>query len=311
MSEETRKYCCGCSLVVLFITSVILFAVSFDTLNPHQVGIKYNNNLKTIDKDRVYNNGRYFLGLGLSFIEFPVSAELIEFRGSGALRMWTKEGQLVVVDLSLMYRLQRQHVHKIYFMFLTDYHSRLEQIAIRVSKKVSIQYTAEDFFQRRNLVGAHIRSELRRRLSDFYVTLELFNLRKIDIPTKFENKVIEKQITEQIKQTRIFERITATKRANITILQEVANATVGLKIAKAEAQRRKEVEKAKADAIRDLSYQESVSYSLVQRDLGISGESILQFRYSQLMEKLQEGDEERKLKYFIGLQQKMLTIDNF
>jgi hypothetical protein len=69
----------------LFIISIILFSVSFGTLSPvssgrvallcsharitqTEVGVRYNNNLVSI-QERVYNNGRYFLGLGIWFVK--------------------------------------------------------------------------------------------------------------------------------------------------------------------------------------------------------------------------------------------------
>ena len=75
-----------------------------------QAGIRYNNNLVSIEtvktpctalhcaafppdpvtlrttrhdtpQDSVYNNGRYFLGLGVWFISFPTNAQLVEYTG--------------------------------------------------------------------------------------------------------------------------------------------------------------------------------------------------------------------------------------
>jgi len=305
---NVEKWCCGVSMVPVFFTSVILFALSFDTLDPHQVGIRYNNNLKTLDENRVYNNGRYFIGVGLSFIEFPITAELIEFRYGGALRMWTNEGQLVLVDLSLMYRLERHNIIKLYKRYKEDYKSRYKQIIVRACKKVSIQYTAEDFFTKRNLVGTHMRSELRRRMKQEFATLEIFNLRKIDIPAKFEQKVVEKQIVQQGKQTRIYQKETAVKRAEITIRQQVALAVVHLKIENATAIRDQRIEKAKAEALLAVALQEAKSYNDVQTELDVPGNMILKYRFSQMMESLDVDGKSRNVQYFIGLKKKMLSM---
>jgi len=299
---------CAIIMLVLFIISIVLFAVSFDTLTPHQVGIKYNNVVKTIDEENIYNNGRYFLGLGLSFLEFPISAELIDFRGAQALRMWSQEGQLVKVDMSMMYRLERSNIIKLYKRYELDYAQRMKQIAIRVAKKVSIQYTAEEFFKTRNLISTHMQSELRRRFKLEFITLELFNLRAIDIPTKFENKVVEKQIWEQKYKTREFEKETAIRRAEITIIQQVTAAKVDRLIAEANALRTQKVELARAEALKKIAEQEARSYSLVQANLGIDGKGLLQYRYSQLMEKLQDPSLNRKLNFVIGLKNALLNI---
>jgi len=323
MAGET-KYCCAFALSFVFLLSVILFAVSFDTLSPHSFGIKYNNNLKSIDDKRVYSNGRYFLGLGLSFINFPLSASLIEFAKGAGLRMWTQEGQLVIVDMSLMYRLQREEVVNLYRRYKQDYHSRLEQITIRTVKKVSIQYTAEDFFRRRGTIGAHMRSELRIRLNQEFCTLEIFNLRRITIPEEFEAKVISKQIQEQIRQTRVYEKNTSLLRARKNIILGVTDANISLAINSARALQNEKIQIADARALRDVSSQEAASYDFVQSLIGISGSKILQYRYSKLMETLEQTNItqrnlenledsnviKRNLKYFIGLKQKMFNLQS-
>jgi len=211
----------------------------------------------------------------------------------------------------LMYRLERQNIVKLYSRYQTDYQTRLIQIAIRTSKKVSIQYTAEDFFKRRTLVGTHMRSELRRRLKKEFCTLELFNLRKIDIPSKFEQKVVQKQIWEQVKFTRKFESETAVKRTQKTIKQGIANATIKLKVTNATALQKQMIETTRAEANKNLTTQEALSYKEVQKMLGIDAAMILKYRYSQLMEKLSSsGNHDRSLKYFIGLKKKYLNLQN-
>jgi len=301
MSSDS-KTCVLCGFGTVFLLSVILFAVSFDTLEPHSVAIKYNNNLKVIDEKRVYNNGRYFLGLGLSFIEFPIVCQVIEFRGLTALRMWSLEGQLVTVDLSLMYRLERKDIVSLYKRYALDYHQRLIQICIRTAKKVSIQYTAEEFFQIRRVIGEHMRAEMRRRLATEYVSLELFNLREIAIPNTFEQKVIAKQIEQQKVKTKEFMKETAIRRAATTVLFGITDAQVSLLRANATAERNVRVEKAKSVALQQIAEQEAISYSDLQSALGLSALDLLKYRYAQLMAGLEDPAKARNLKYIIGLQ---------
>lgn len=301
MALEDGQKCAFYGCGVIFLLSVILFAVSFDTLEPHYVAIKYNNNLKVIDNNRIYNNGRYFLGLGLSFIDFPIDCQIIDFRGWKALRMWSLEGQLVTVDLSLMYRLDRQYILDIYKRYELDYHSRLLQIAIRTAKKVSIQYTAEEFFLIRGTIGEHMRAEMRRRLEEEKVTLELFNLREILIPSKFEAKVIEKQIWEQRKKTKEFMKETAIRRASLTVMQGTAEAEKSLLIENATAIRNAAIESAKAKALQGIIDQQTLSYAEMQNTLSLTGLSLLKYRYGQLMGKLEESAGGRRLSYVIGV----------
>lgn len=298
--EEGQK-CCYCFCGVIFLVSIILFAASFDTLDPHQVAIKYNNNLKRIDEKRIYNNGRYFLGLGLAFIEFPIECQLVQFRGRKSLRMWSLEGQLVTVELSLMYRLERAKVIHIYKRYEEDFKSRIVQIVIRTAKKVSIQYTATEFFIIRRTIGEHMRAEMRRRLAKEWVTLELFNLREIKIPLLFENKIISKQSWEQKRKTQGWMNQTAVKRADITVIQGKVQAEIVYLKTKARAERDQDIEKARADALEKITKQEAMSYNKMQTELGLPGTRILQFKYGQLMWKLEQAVSKRNLQFIIGV----------
>ena len=53
--------------------------MSFDVVEPIEWGLAYDNNIKKIDTDKVYNEGRYLIGLGRSFIIFPRTYQTIRY----------------------------------------------------------------------------------------------------------------------------------------------------------------------------------------------------------------------------------------
>lgn len=67
---------------VVFIISIILLSVSFDVVEPTEWGLAYDNNIKKIDTDKVYDEGRYLIGLGRSFIIFPRTYQTIRYGSS-------------------------------------------------------------------------------------------------------------------------------------------------------------------------------------------------------------------------------------
>ena len=66
---------CGvCVGAVVALVSIILFACSWATLSPTQLGLLHNTITGTVDTSRVYGAGRYFVWLGHSFVVVPGNA---------------------------------------------------------------------------------------------------------------------------------------------------------------------------------------------------------------------------------------------
>lgn len=288
--EEKRNVAGCCAFCIVLLTGIILFAVSFATLDPLHAGVKYNNNLKSIEMDRVYNNGRYFVGLGLSFKEYPTSLQVIELRGDSGedsrLRAWSIEGQLVEIDLSFYYKLQRDQLVNFYLRYGQDWKSQITRIAIRSIKQISIKYSTEEFFLKRQIIGDDMRETLRTRLAQEFVDLEVFSLRGINIPDDFEAKIVDKVVTTQNVKTEINLAATAQLRAQIEVIKGQGDADVGLTLALARAESIKTVETAKSDGRKALRQQEAASYNLLNAALGFNSSDLVQYRFAQLTDTL-------------------------
>ena len=94
----------GCGFIVMII-SVIMLAVSFSVITPHQYGIHYRNPTYSLDHS-VWENGRWFLGLGHSFFTYPKKYEYKEYSNSDEggsnnkpITCWTKNGQELIIEV--------------------------------------------------------------------------------------------------------------------------------------------------------------------------------------------------------------------
>jgi hypothetical protein len=47
---------------------------------------------------RVYTNGRYWIGVGQSFLKWPSSFQYVEFSGSSSIDAWSNDGQVTKSD---------------------------------------------------------------------------------------------------------------------------------------------------------------------------------------------------------------------
>lgn len=297
--------CVGITLGVMLLTGVILFAVSFDTLTPVEVGLKYNR-VAVVVEPEVYNNGRYFLGLGRKFIVFPQSLQLIEFKGATALRAWSKEGQLVTLDMSMDYRIIRDEVFPLWQRYGEDYHSRLVQAAVRAVKQISMRYEATEFFNKREKIGDEMEKALKTRFRDEFCNLMLFNLRKIDLPQDFEQKVVDKVVMEQTVQITVNQKEIALISANISVIRGEGDAEVDEILNTAYAQSNVTVQNALSENTRLLREAEARAYGEFIDRLGISGEDLLGFRWAQTQSELPSS--KPAYKYLVGLDSPVLQV---
>lgn len=74
------NYVCigGCSICLAIV--ILIFVLSgVDTIEPTEVGIKYNSLSKSVDYSYIYSGGWYWLGLTNSFFTFPATVVNVDF----------------------------------------------------------------------------------------------------------------------------------------------------------------------------------------------------------------------------------------
>lgn len=99
--------CCCCSIVLV---GIILIVISFSSLEPNEAGIRYNFNTLQIDTKNIYRNGRYFLGVGQSFIKYSIKVENMRFSSTansleGPMFARTKDGLRIELEVGFNYQL--------------------------------------------------------------------------------------------------------------------------------------------------------------------------------------------------------------
>ena len=123
---EDAAVCGGVCCVIVTIVSIFLLAFSFDIVTPLERGVLYDNIHKQISTVTT-GEGRHFVVLGRGFVKYPYKLNSIDFSGVAGvgdplitvstsdnlkndkygpnMRCWSKEGQLMSLDISVLYRL--------------------------------------------------------------------------------------------------------------------------------------------------------------------------------------------------------------
>ena len=131
---DLRKIWIVAGLVALAI-AIILFACSFSVVEPTEWGIIYNNISKSVNKEEVYDGGRYCIGFTKSFVRFPKTQQSVEvsvqpWAVSGPLRTRTQEGLALSLSINFQYQLIKEELGDLYDLANLDYDKAFTRIAL-------------------------------------------------------------------------------------------------------------------------------------------------------------------------------------
>lgn len=224
--------CCFCWLAI----TIGLLAGSFAVVTPTQLGLKFNAVTVEFDDNTVYPGGRYYVGVGGSFIIFPRQNVYVGYTSSHALDVWSSDGQSIHIEASFYYKLLENRIHDIFYRYGTNFDAVVRAMAAETIRDIATTYATVDFFTNRTEIDNAMTSALTTRLyNDALVNITLFNLLAIDVPDLFEFAVIQKVITaqnmitlEQLRQSQVIQTqiavVAASATANITALNGNATA---------------------------------------------------------------------------------------
>lgn len=148
--------------------------------------------------------------------------------------------------------------------------------------------------------------QLREAFRQDHVTVELFALREISIPSNFEEKVVEKVVVAQTKFTEDWIKSSRLAQANITVLQGQGQATVNLITAYAEAAATIVVAEASADGLKAVSEEQASSFSKLASALQLAPEPLLKYQYAKLMGNME--DAHPSINFMLGFKSPMLQV---
>jgi regulator of protease activity HflC (stomatin/prohibitin superfamily) len=232
------------SVTIVLVTAITLIAVSFDTLEPNQIGLEYQGPSMSINKEKLYPNGRYFLGVGHKFIKYPKTLQSVKFNNDGdrtapPISARTKDGLAITLAVAFNYRLRPtiSEITSLYLSFgemdqVTHVYNRIARNWVRV---VSSEFTAFEFFFNRTTIQARMQEALDVELERAHGDVENLQLLDIDLPARFEEARVRQETAVQeianSENDRDVARIDsqtevnrATEEAKVIVLQASARA---------------------------------------------------------------------------------------
>mmetsp|Transcript_29290 Transcript_29290/g.38503 ORF Transcript_29290/g.38503 Transcript_29290/m.38503 type:complete len:319 (+) Transcript_29290:67-1023(+) len=272
---DEKCYCIAIciAVVIILVTISTLIGLSFAVLAPNYVGFDYNGVQINVDETNLYEEGRYFLGLGHSFIRFPTLQVSVTFGeasedGDGSIYGRTKDGLQIILDVSFQYKLDASAdtLWELYGNFLTDYNDDFKVFAAAAILDAASTYTAFDSINERESLAADMETAVSNALVAYGATVQTLQLENIELPSGFSSAIDATIEAEQEADQAQFEQISAGINAETTILEAELQAEITLVNANATAVSTKLAADAEAASITVQLEAERVSYgNLLQR----------------------------------------------
>lgn len=283
------KTAIGCVVfIILLIPSLVMFGVSWDTVHPTQVALIFDGNVQHVEFDSVKGNGRVMVGLGRSYIKFPITEQTIKFGSTlanangGDIYCRSRDGLQITLELQLQYVLSTDvnDLARIYTTFGLDWESTYSRMVLSVVRDVCSKYFAYDFFNSRETINDGMLAATNSAFKEVYASVTSFQWLHMDVDSSFADTITDTEIAFQDIQQAIFEQNVAMVRADSTV--QVANQVSQVSLASATQTATAYITNAQtqANVFRNKIEKQGIAYKLLVQNLNFtSTESLLSYIY--------------------------------
>ena len=265
--------------------AVLLFALSWDSLEPTQYGLVQNGftGYVELDPQKVYEAGRHFVLLRHHFLKFPRNLVSLEFSNSyggradrSAIPARTgpdpddreSGGQPVHLSVSFQYQLARKDVPRVYQTFGTAWEASYLRFAQQAITNEAQLFTPRTFWNDRASVEERLLHAVNASLStQGYATVHSLQLLKVDFSKNYEDIITQIQLQEQLKVTKTYQLEVTRVLKEVDILQSSTSATVAQIEARAQRESSVLINEASARAIKTEQEAKAEWYSKLKQQL--------------------------------------------
>lgn len=283
--------CVGCVGFVLFFVSILLFALSWDTLHPTEYGLVRNGITGAVNLNDVYQGGRYFLFLRHEFIRFPNKLMTLSYGDAetddyGVILARTgpgeeddeSGGQPITLALSFQYRIAKENVSAVYQSFEKNYEASFLRFANEAITVRAQKYTPRQFWEDRKAIQndflVAVDQELYAKGNVQVVSLQL---RKVDFQANYEETITNIQLQSQYKVTKNFGLQVTSVLKEVDILQSETAAKIALINAEADRTASVMINKANANALKMEQDTKAQMYAQLRQAMNWTAPQFLEY----------------------------------
>jgi len=288
--------------IILFI-GMILFIASFSIVEPNYMAICRNKLSGHIEEDRVYFEGRHFIGVGYEFITYPLAWQLVEYTDDESigkadfickvdvpLDAATSKGQPMSVELSLYFSIPPQQLINFYTSYGTLYQQSTADECKNDLKNTLTQFKYEEIFNGRLRISEAMTNTLNRTLARRRCRLEKLLLRGIYFQQNIEDGIEANVMGYQEATNSGYKNEMLKIEAEIEALKKKYNYEITLILAEAQKNATLITEEAKAYAKSRHATGTAEAWSGYQSLTGLNIDDLIRVQWARTLGSLKEKD---------------------
>ena len=180
-------------------------------------------------------------------------------QGNDAVEALTQDGQEVRLDITVLYRIERDNVNNIHLDWQNRYEADFIRPTVRaITRDVVSQFKAEAIYgEKREELGNQIKAVVGASMQEEGLTLTSLLVRQIDFTDAFSQSIEEKQIEEQrlLRARTEAERVQTEASGQADAAEQAARGRANARLIEAQAE---------AEALRLISDQVAANPNLIQ-----------------------------------------------
>jgi len=293
--------------VVLFI-GMCLFIASFSIVEPTYMAISRNKMSSRIDDQKVYFEGRHFLGVANEFIKYPMGWQLVEYTDDNVydnstgqvdfickieeapLDAATSEGLTVSVELSLYFTIPPQQLINFYTTYSTNYQDSIANECKKVLKDCVTKFTTNELFSARVNISNTMRDYVGKALSRRRCILQKLLLRGITFSDSLENEIERSVVQDQSKTQEEFKGQIRQIEAEKDALRKNYTELINRVLSEADREATVIIQQARAEANSLLAQSTAQAWGTYQDTTGLEASDLLKVQWARSLGASGKGD---------------------
>jgi len=292
--------------IVLFI-GMCLFIAGFSVVEPTYMAISRNKISHRVDVDKVYFEGRHFLGVGNEFIYYPMAWQLVEYSDDDSdddifavdyickiedtpLDAATNDGLAVEVELSLYFTIPPQQLIFFYTNFGEKYQDIIANDCKKALKDTVTKFKYEEVFKGRLNISSVMKSELTKTLARYRCVLQKVLLRGINFKSTIETNIENSVIADQAKAANEYKNKIQMINAQIELLHTEYAQRINEVVAEAQKNATITIQAARAHANSVIAESTATAWKIYQNTTGLDSETLLRIQWARTLGSSSQSD---------------------
>jgi regulator of protease activity HflC (stomatin/prohibitin superfamily) len=293
-ADDSQKKCGCCVCSALVVVSLSLLLASLSAVGPLEYGLHFSSwsNKMVADGNgnfEPFTGGRYFVGLGHTFIRFPSRAVTIDFSNdpgakSPPLSTRTGDGLPVLLEVALQYKLKKSALIQLYTELNVGYEAAFMRNARDALLEEAGAHLATDYWLHRQEIGQNMHSRLTEAsgLKEF-CDITGVQVLTVVLPPQYEQSILQTQVAVQQQKKATFDQLVAGIEAQTSQLSNTFNNTIDVMLRSATAEASQLRQQATAKAQMNSVFAEAAAYAEAQVMLNLTAEEVSAYRWYHAM----------------------------